>query len=436
MAKIILVWGLWGPYHCHRLQAFRKRGRELGHDITGISLFSGSRVNQWRVENLPEGVVHINLGSDETCFPLRQLHKLALIPRTFQADVALLPSYDHWSLVINTAARFSGGKVVMMNETHGGTARARGWKAALKRRVVSRFDAALVGGAPQTRYFASLGLPEEKIFTGYDAIDNDYFASQSDEIKTRAATTRARYDLPEHYFLSLGRFVAKKNLSTLIQAYHRFLEVDPQTKTHLVMVGSGEEESKLHSLCRDLRLPMYDKTAAGIESQKLESGDSSPGVHFYGFRRIEENPAFYALADAFILPSLWEEWGLVVNEAMACGLPVIVSETAGCAEDLLEGGSGAGLTQAGLEHVNRLKLARRVRENGLIFDPRSSDELAGTMSLLDSCPDLRRRMGQTSQRVVEKFSCRNFAENALRAVNAALGVHRPGLKALPVAGKT
>lgn len=60
-------------------------------------------------------------------------------------------------------------------------------------------------------------------------------------------------------------------------------------------------------------------------------------VFFYGFRQIEENPVFYALAEAFILPSLKEEWGLVVNEAMACSLPVIVSRTAGCAEDLLPG---------------------------------------------------------------------------------------------------
>ena len=143
--------------------------------------------------------------------------------------------------------------------------------------------------------------------------------------------------------MSLGRFVAKKNLATLIQAFRKFLDSNPDCQTHLVMVGSGEEESKLRSLCQELRLPIYEKTSATIGNRQSAIGNELPGVHFYGFRQIDENPVFYALADAFILPSLYEEWGLVVNEAMASGLPVVVSETAGCVEDLLETGRQTGL---------------------------------------------------------------------------------------------
>lgn len=427
MANIIVVWGLWGPYHCCRLEAFRQLGREQGHEVTGISLFSGSSVNQWRVENLPEGVVHINLGGDETRLPIRYLHKLASIPRTFRADVALLPSYGHWSLVLNAAARLSGGRVVMMNETHGGTARARGWKGALKQRVVAGFDAALVGGAPHSRYFASLGLAEDRIFTGYDAIDNDYFAQAADGATRREPEIRAQLELPKQYFLSLGRFVAKKNLPTLIRGYHQFLRANPLVKTHLVMVGSGDEELNLRSLCEQLRLPVYEKKSAGKGDQKSENNNLPPGIHFYGFRQIEENPLFYALADAFILPSLWEEWGLVVNEAMASGLPVVVSETAGCAEDLLESPASMHLSAAELDRVGQLNLQDRLRQNGLVFNPESSDELARALSLLEACPQLRQSMGQSARKVVEKFSCRNFAENALRAVQSARTERQPGV---------
>ncbi len=435
MAKMIIVWGLWGPYHCYRLQSLRQLGRELGHEITGVSLFSGSSVNQWRMENLPEGVAHIDLGSDEARLPLRQLHRLLLVPKQFRPDVALLPSYGHWSLLLNAAVRLVGGRVVMMNETHGGTVCACGWKAALKQRIVSAFDAALVGGAPHQRYFASLGLPTDRIFTGYDAIDNEYFAGRAQECRHQGSWLRRRYDLPERYFLSLGRFVAKKNLATLIRAYQQFLCVNPTLATHLVMVGSGEEEPKLRALCQELRLALYDKTSLVARDHSPVSTPPSPGVHFYGFRQIDENPSFYALADAFFMPSLWEEWGLVVNEAMACSLPVVVSETAGCAEDLLEPAELASFSEVEIELINRFKLRDRIRRNGLVFDPGSPDELAGVMSLLASCPLLLQRMGLAGRAVVEKFSGRNFAENALRAAVTALNRPQPGIKAVFAASK-
>jgi glycosyltransferase involved in cell wall biosynthesis len=146
----------------------------------------------------------------------------------------------------------------MMNDTHAGTARARGLKMAFKRRIVSSFHAGFVAGAPQKRYFSSLGLSADKIVTGYDAVDNDYFASRTDEVKREAPALRSHYDLPEHYFLNLGRFVAKKNLGTLIRAYRLFLDASERKETHLVLVGSGEEESKLRTLCGELRLPIYD----------------------------------------------------------------------------------------------------------------------------------------------------------------------------------
>jgi glycosyltransferase involved in cell wall biosynthesis len=421
MANIIVVWGLWGPYHCRRLEAFRQLGQELGHKVTGISLFSGSSVNQWRVENLPEGVVHINLGNDETRLPLRQLHALASIPRTFQADAALLPSYGHWSLVLNASVRLRGGRVVMMNETHAGTARARGWKAAFKQRVVAGFDAALVGGAPHSRYFASLGLPADKIFTGYDAIDNDYFATRANESRNQSDSLRRRYGLPSRYFLSLGRFVEKKNLDRLIRAYQQFLRSNPQTATHLVMVGSGDQDNKLRALCRELSLPLYDKTSLPAESTPPAAGSEPPGVHFYGFRRIEENPIFYALAEAFVMPSLWEEWGLVVNEAMASGLPVVVSETAGCAEDLMESFSAGEETWSdALSASHSTALAPKIRRNGFVFDPHSSEELGRVLTCLDLSPEMRAGMGEASRQIIRRYSCHAFAEGALKAANAAL----------------
>lgn len=379
--------------------------------MTGISLFSGSSAYQWHSQRLPDGVVHFDLGRDETKFPLGKLGRLLAVPRKLRPDVALLPAYHHWSLALNAAARLAGSRVVMMNETHAGTARAQGLKAWLKKHIVAGFHAALVGGAPQTRYFASLGLPENKIFPGYDAVDNNYFALRANEVRMQSRGVRKRYGLPERYFLSMGRFVPKKNLAILIRAYRKVLDSNRDCQTHLVMVGSGEEEAKLRSLCMELRLPAYDKRSPCVANQASAVECELPGVHFYGFRQINENAVFYALADAFVLPSLWEEWGLVVNEAMACGLPVVVSETAGCAQDLLPATPSG---EPAPRHVG-------IRRNGFVFDPKSAESLAHALLALASSSSLREALGKSSRDVVRDFSCDVFARNALLAARAASG---------------
>jgi glycosyltransferase involved in cell wall biosynthesis len=230
-----------------------------------------------------------------------------------------------------------------------------------------------------------------------------------------------QYGLPGHYFLSLGRFVPKKNLATLIRAYRLFLDASQVKQTHLVLVGSGEEGANLRALCLGLHLPIYEKAGLGRDGSARDH--LSPGVHFYGFRQIDEIPVFYGLADAFVLPSLIEEWGLVVNEAMASSIPVVVSETAGCAEDLLEPGwPPAPNSLLGVGIHERLGRGRcRLRRNGFLFHPRSPEALANALLFLESIPGLRSAMGTAGRSIVEKFSCAKFATNALLAAETALG---------------
>jgi glycosyltransferase involved in cell wall biosynthesis len=140
-----------------------------------------------------------------------------------------------------------------------------------------------------------------------------------------------------------------------------------------------------------------------------------------GFRQMRENAAFYALASMFILPSRLEEWGLVVNEAMAARLPVVVSETAGCAEDLLPA-IPPGVADVFRREMGAESVPGKVRRNGCTFDPASSEELAGHLELLISKPGLRERMAGESARVVEQFSTANFAAQAVKAAACAMGL--------------
>jgi glycosyltransferase involved in cell wall biosynthesis len=188
------------------------------------------------------------------------------------------------------------------------------------------------------------------------------------------------------------------------------------------MVGSGDEETNLRMLCDELRLPVYNKMAAKIDVQEASTADCAPGVHFYGFRQIEENPVFYALSDAFILPSAFEEWGLVVNEALSCGLPVVLSQTVGSAEDLLRAGSPPGAERS---LAGKPDLARCIRQNGFVFDPKSVPGLTDALLTLDADPAMRQSMGQAGRLIVEDFSCEKFARSALNAANTALSRGAP-----------
>lgn len=417
MKNLGILWAQYGPYHFARAAALKRRAGLV--KVFAVELANQTSDYEWK-RSVAADLITLCPGEvAERLSFWKVFQRARRIFLELKIDVCILPSYaPKQSLAALLAAKSLGVRTVMMNESHAGTARAAGASAKIKRHLVQAFDSALVGGIPQKRYFASLGLPEEKIFTGYDAVDNDYFSQRAAVIKGQAAECRERYDLPAHYFLSLGRFVAKKNLSTLIRAYRKFLESSQDGQTHLVMVGSGEEEPKLRALCEELGLPIYQKNMAGVQPEISKAEDHGPGVHFYGFRQIEENPVFYALADAFILPSLWEEWGLVVNEAMACGLPVIVSETVGCAEDLLETGAPPGLGALRLDET--LSMVSGLRQNGFVFEPDSVASLTAALSDMAAHAELRAKMGQASRKIVGKFSCDQFATNALRSALAAM----------------
>jgi 1,2-diacylglycerol 3-alpha-glucosyltransferase len=411
--SLAIIWAQYGPYHFARVSALRKWAGST--KVHALELASRTSDYQWS-RAAADGVITLFPGEVTEQLPFREVFRR--VRRAFvdlEVEVCLLPGYSpKQSLGALLAAKSLGIRTVMMCESHAGTASARGAAGWVKRRLVNMFDAALVGGAPHAQFFSSLGLPGRMIFTGYDAVDNDYFARRAEDARRHSAEARRKFRLPDHYFLSLGRFVRKKNLSGLIRAYRKFLEITKDRQTHLVMVGSGEEEPRLRLLCEELGLPIYDKTKSDVEG-------SSPGVHFYGFRQIEENPVFYALADAFILPSLWEEWGLVVNEAMACGLPVAVARNAGCAEDLLPADPQRRPTQ---------DLAG-IRKNGYLFDPNSPDSLARALESLASDPDMRQAMGMASRIIVNRFSCDVFAQNALTAASVACGEAAPPPRHFP-----
>jgi glycosyltransferase involved in cell wall biosynthesis len=389
---LAVVWAQFGPYHLARLKALKQ---ELGPaTVIGVEIGSHTVTYPWQRNSWGAGgvVTLLTDTSAEQAQALRVYRAALQVFRERRVRLVFVPSY--WpanSLALMLAAKTAGARVIMMNETHAHTAKARGLLAWVKSRLVRKFDAALVGGQPHKEYFTSLGLAGEKIVTGYDVVDNDYFARASIAARADGARLRARHGLPQRYFLNVGRMVWKKNLQVLIDAYALLRSRLGMDCPRLVFVGGGKQEQALRERCLEQGLSIWQ--AAGT-ARTAQSGDAD--VFFHGFRQIEELPEFYAFATAFVLPSREEEWGLVVNEAMACGLPVLVSKVAGCARDLVRDG-----------------------ENGFIFDPHKPEELADRMERLAGELGLAGAMGAASQRIIADWGCERFAAAAREAIEKA-----------------
>ena len=194
---LAICFGQFGPYHHARVAALQDAAHEQGARVVPVQIASDTATYAWKEsdESRVKGKMCEDLRTlcavvEEEASPLDVFLKARKLFRDEKVDVAFLPSYSPARFfALFAAAKSLGIRTVMMNESHAGTEQATGWKRWIKRQIVKRFDAAFVGGEPHKRHFASLGIPAEKIFTGYDAVDGDFFAQRADEI--RAAQRRS-----------------------------------------------------------------------------------------------------------------------------------------------------------------------------------------------------------------------------------------------------
>jgi glycosyltransferase involved in cell wall biosynthesis len=241
---------------------------------------------------------------------------------------------------------------------------------AVKRRFLEQCNGFVVAGKSSLEYVKSYGVPEDTIFTAPNAVDTNFFSQAAEQARRHADENRQNFHLPDRYFLFVGRLVREKGILDLLDAY-AMLAPELREQISLVFAGDGIARTEL------------EKRATAMK----------PGsVRIAGFLQREALAVFYALADAFVFPTHSDPWGLVVNEAMACGLPVICSGAAGCSADLID------------------------RQNGRIVRPGSVDELASSLNELASDPQLRSSMKQASTRKIEHYSPNVCAAGMARAV--------------------
>lgn len=239
---------------------------------------------------------------------------------------------------------------------------------SLKKFFVSQCDGFVVPGKSAQRYLEDFGVPRGDIFVARNAVDTALFAKLSDEAREHSAQLRNQLALPGRYFLYVGRLVREKGVLDVLAAYGQLTE-ELREEIGLVIVGDGPMRAELECAAREIY----------------------PGVvHFAGFAHREQLPAYYGLAECLVMPTHTDPWGLVVNEAMACALPVICTSVAGCAADL-------------------------VRDNGKLIEPGDILQLHEAMSELARDAELRLGMGEKSATLIREYSPEAWATGMARA---------------------
>jgi glycosyltransferase involved in cell wall biosynthesis len=372
--KVVFLVQRIGPYHDARLRAWA--GLRDGR-VEAIEFRPGDDVYAWaRVDRAAA------YGRRETRSPAELTRELQGI------DPAVVVCVGYADPEIHVAMRWALDRGIPLVTCSDSTYRdepRRWWKESLKRRLVAAFSAGLVAGSRAREYLGRLGLRDEQVFAPWDVVDNAFFAQGGRAALAQTEECRQRLGLPRHFFLCVARFVPKKNLIRLLLAYAAYRKSAIEPAWSLVLSGAGPQEAMLRELTADLSM--------------------ATEVFFPGFVQYPDLPACYALAGALVLPSTVDQWGLVVNEAMATGLPVLVSNRCGCAPELVHEG-----------------------ENGFTFDPDDTERLAALLARIASLDEVKRTaMGERSREIIGDFTPEAFGKNLEAAIEHACRLPQPAI---------
>lgn len=280
----------------------------------------------------------------------------------YNPEVIIIGGYDrlaYWAALI--WAKKHRRKAIVIIESHYLDRPRYKLKESIKKLFVSQCDAALVAGTRHREYMISLGMKLENTFImkGVGGVDLELYERDVAKFRMDRIKICNQLGVSSRNFLYVGRFSPEKNIMFLLEAYKR-LKDERVKEWGLILVGDGPQKEEVESF---------------ISENKIND------ILLAGFKQPEEIPLYYAISDVFILPSISEPWGLVVNEAMAAGIPVLVSRRCGCYPDLIKEGV-----------------------NGFSFDPFNREELYGLMKNVVEGKYNLEAMGEASIDIIKEYS--------------------------------
>ena len=371
-----------GPYHYARLKA-----ANLLTQCTFVEFSSIDHTNYW--ETSAEQIKRkVTLFHDK---PITEQSKRDVMLRMNEVLTSLNPNVvviSGWDATASLLALqwCVGHKIpaMILSESQFHDFKRNPIKEFIKKQLLTLFQTAFVGGRNQVSYLSRLGFDKRNIYSGCDLVDNQHFYQKSQLSDHSKAEHLSKLALPKKFFLTSCRLVPKKNLKFLLAAFKEFLEND--LSWSLVITGDGPLREELQEIALD---PSYRGS-----------------VYFPGYVEYDQMPIYYALSSCFILPSITEQWGLVVNEALACGKPVLVSQNCGSAPNLVEN-----------------------KNVGYTFDPMNLNDLVNKMQLISQENNLS-LFSKNAHAVISELDEHNYALNLANSSKKAI----QSLQALNLSG--
>lgn len=362
MKPFVIYWNnIPAPYMVERFNAVADRGN-LDFEAWFNDRIESDR--SWAVDEscwlfryqyLPT----INLGRHRLHWPTPVLGRRPVVLVSLYAEPSFLVG---WAV-----AKLRGAKTAFWCQvTFDRWVTRKPWKESLKRLVFPKVDATLGSGDESREFAMRYGVPEEKALCLRHSIDVHHYSSGREKYYQDRERVRDNLEVNGTVFIYVGRLWSGKGINYLLDAFEKVQQISAD-EVSLLLVGDGPEEAELQQSCieRDIR-----------------------NVIFTGFRQKLELPRYYAAADVFVFPTLGDPYGLVVDEAMACSLPVISTSAAGEIRDRIEEGV-----------------------NGYIVPPEDSEALAGRMLQLVNNEMLCKEMGKISAEKISGHTPEQWAKD-------------------------
>jgi glycosyltransferase involved in cell wall biosynthesis len=385
-------------FNSHPIQYFAPLYKKLAaQDDIDLTVFYGSRqgVERGRVDDgfstevvwdvpLLEGYRHeflANLRGDRGVNGFFTQIIPSIVTRIGKGRFDALIIHGHNSatnLLAIAAAKMAGVGVFMRGETHLMLERPglkRAIRGPLMRTLYQLCDACLYIGSLNRAFYEAHGVGAGRLFFVPYTVDNDRFMQRADASRISRGEMRRSLQVPEDAVLILfaSKLIARKRPMDLLEAFARMRSAG--LNVELMFVGSGELEKELKGRA--------DVLGVG-------------GVHFTGFVNQRDLPGHFAASDVFVLPSENEPWGLIINEAMCAGLPVVTTHEVGAAADLVRHG-----------------------ETGFVYERGDIAALADRLTTLVQDAPMRARLANNGRDLVRHWSYNQCVEGIRAALQAA-----------------
>ena len=374
--KILIVHNqLWAHYKAiifNELQKIISQNENDSLLVVQIASIEKSRKNLGNLDNsihqYPYKLIHEGLLEDVGLS--QRIIGILNATKQFKPDVINLTGYyDFASWCILLYCKLKGIKTILSNESTADDHARNGIKEFIKGLIIKQFDGYFNFGTLSENYIISLGISPKKMLVKRNCVDNKSLK----EIYLRHLPNRTQQqkilNIAPKNFIFVGRLIDYKNLFLFLDAFHEAMQRSSE-KWGILILGDGELKADLQ----------HHVSENNIQNISFQNGVSWQQV-----------PEYLTLSDVLVLPSYSEPWGLVVNEAMACGLPVIVSEKCGCAIDLVRNG-----------------------ENGFTFAPDSSESLMKILLKFINQKVDSEKMGVISEQIIADYAPKNVASEMYR----------------------